>query len=129
MVQSSDFRGTKLLSLWYRCLDKLYPPQLSNVSLTAVKRFFVSCQMCLCQLSKDGVRIFLGWLNLCVDIRAANLRAHEPGARLLAPAVEHLAGCIVRQVAKHLERAHRGVAALPVNGQTQGVEQMLLFTG
>ena len=129
VVQRTDLRGTKLRPLWYRCPGKPYPPQLSNVSSTAVKRIFVSCQMCLCQLSKDGVKIFLGWLNLCVDIGAANLRAHEPGARLLAPAVEYLAGGIVRQVAEHLEGAHRGVAALSVDGLLQDIEQMLLVVG
>ena len=58
VVQRADLRGTKLRPTWDRSTGKPYPPQLSNVSLSAVKRFFVSCQMFLCQLSKDGVKFF-----------------------------------------------------------------------
>ena len=54
-VRRYVLRGTGLRAPQYRCPCKPYPPQLSNVSLSAVKRFCVSCQKIICQLSKVNV--------------------------------------------------------------------------
>ena len=110
LVQRTGLAGTEDWPRWYKGLGKLYPRQLSNVSLTAVKRLFVSCQMYLCQLSKVCVKIFVTTLFSRISGRSAqNYKKIVRPVRLKSPeGATRLQTGVNPPVSRHKTKALKG---------------------